>query len=161
MKRITTQILRFEFSDLSDCLTEKDDMILTKTIIWLTVTWLCIWLSIYFSFQNISMHQHTLSVFILLLWTHWVLTLLSCERDITWRKHHVRNIKNLNHEKLLLSIMKSIFCQSQKHMKTFYQWSTAVNHVTSHDQLLSFSPVSRFYRSVLHVESKMLRQRHN
>ena len=38
-RAITTQILRFEFSDLSDCLTEKDDKILTKIIMWFTVTW--------------------------------------------------------------------------------------------------------------------------
>ena len=72
---------------------------------------------------------------------------------ITWGGHHVRNIKNLNHEKLPLSTMKTIPCQPRKHP---YQWSAAANH---HGQLLPFSPVLRPYRPVLHVESGMLGHR--
>ena len=68
----------------------------------------------------------------------------------------MRNIKNLNHEKLSLSIMKSIPCQPRKHP---YQWSAAANHVAPRGQLLPFSPVLRPYRPVLHVKSGMLGHR--
>ena len=73
-----------------------------------------------------------------------------------WHNHHVRNIKNLNHETLRVSTTKSILCQPWKHL---YQWSTAANSVASCSQLLSFSQMSRFYRSVLHVKSRKLEQR--
>ena len=44
-KAIIIQILRFEISDLSDWLTEKNDMILTKIIMWFIVIWFIVtWL---------------------------------------------------------------------------------------------------------------------